>query len=97
MLIHLNEVLSCEEKTVAKNVDLEMNSFDSSLGSFPFLEKEPVALTITNLGEDKLKITGSVRLTAAIPCDRCLEEVSTPLELVISKDLLRLLSAEKWI
>ena len=62
MLIHLNEVLSCEEKTVAKNVDLEMNSFDSGLGSFPFLEKEPVALTIPNLGEDKLKITGSVRL-----------------------------------
>ena len=87
MLIHLNEVLSCEEKTVAKNVDLEMNSFDSGLGSFPFLEKEPVALTITNLGEDKLKITGSVRLTAAIPCDRCLEEVSTPLELVISKEV----------
>ena len=87
MLIHLNEVLSCEEKTVVKNVDLEMNSFDSGLGSFPFLEKEPAALTITNLGEDKLKITGSVRLTAAIPCDRCLEEVSTPLELVISKEV----------
>ena len=87
MLIHLNEVLSCEEKMVAKNVDLEMNSFDSGLGSFPFLEKEPAALTITNLGEDKLKITGSVRLTAAIPCDRCLEEVEISLELAISKEV----------
>ena len=87
MLIHLNDVLSCEEKTVTKKIELEMAFFDSSLGSFPFLEKEPVELTIANLGEEKLKITGSAKLTAAIPCDRCLEEVRTPLELVFSKEV----------
>lgn len=87
MLIHLNDVLSCEEKTVAKKAELEMTSFDSRMGSFPFLEKGPVELTITNLGNEKLRITGSAKLTAAIPCDRCLAEVKTPLELAFGREV----------
>ncbi|NBK93384.1 DUF177 domain-containing protein [bacterium 1XD21-13] len=87
MLIHLNDVLSCEEKTISRTVDLEMRSFDSSLGSFPFIRKEAVELTITNLGEEKLKLEAKAELTAAIPCDRCLEEVETPFRLAISREV----------
>ncbi len=87
MLIHLNDVLSCEEKTISRAIDLEMDSFDSDLGSFPFIKKEPVELTITNLGEEKLRIEAETAFTAAVPCDRCLEEVEISLELAISKEV----------
>lgn len=87
MLIHLNDVLSCEEKTVTRTVDLEMTSFDSALGSFPFKEKSPVELIITNLGEEKLKIEGKTEIVAVIPCDRCLEDVETPLKLTFYKEV----------
>lgn len=87
MLIHLNDVLSCEEKTITRTVDLEMTSFDSALGSFPFKEKSPVVLTITNLGEEKLRIEGKTEVVAVIPCDLCLEEVETPLRLTFNKEV----------
>ena len=87
MLIHLNDVLSCDAKTVSKKVNLEMNSFDSSLGSFPFIQKDPAELTITNLGEEKLRIEGKAEIVAAIPCDRCLMEVETPLKLTFHKEV----------
>ncbi len=87
MLIHLNDVLSCDAKTVSKKVNLEMKSFDSSLGSFPFIQKDPVELTITNLGEEKLRIEGKTEIVAEIPCDRCLMEVETPLKLTFHKEV----------
>ena len=87
MLIHLNDVLSCEEKVISRTADLEMNSFDSGLGSFPFIKKDPVELTITNLGEEKLRIEAEAELTAAVPCDRCLEKVEVPLKLSVSREV----------
>ena len=87
MLIHLNDVLSCDGKVIFQTVDLEMDSFDSGLGSFPLIRKEPVELTITNLGEEQLKIEGRTELAAVIPCDRCLEEVKTLLKLAFNKEV----------
>jgi len=87
MQINLTDVLSCEEKTVRQTVHTELASFDSSLGSFPLAESEPLVLTITNQGNDKLLIEGQAVFTAVIPCDRCLEPVETPIRLAISKEV----------
>ena len=83
MLINLTDVLSCEEKTVIRTASIDQESFDSDLGSFPITEKDPFELAITNLGGKKLRIAASARLSVRIPCDRCLEDVKTPLVLVI--------------
>ena len=56
-------------------------------GSFPVLAKEPIELTITNTGDRNLEIKGTGKITVGIPCDRCLEEVSTEIPLEIERKL----------
>ena len=56
MLINLTDVLSCDGKVVKRTVETELKSFDTDLGHFPLSEEEPLALTLTNLGKDKLLI-----------------------------------------
>ena len=87
MLINLTDVLSCEEKVVKRTIETELRTFDSSLGSFPLTAEEPLELILTNLGSDKLRIEGSFRATALIPCDRCLTEVKTPIALSFEKEV----------
>lgn len=79
MLINLTDVLSCDGKVAKRTVETELTSFDSASGCFPLTVDEPLALTLTNLGEKKLRIEGSMKVTATIPCDRCLTDVQTPI------------------
>jgi len=94
MQINLTDVLSCEEKVVKRTVSSGLTSFDISLGSFPLTEKGPLLLTLTNLGENKLEIAGRARFETLIPCDRCLKEVRTTLDLNFSKEVDMNLSSE---
>ncbi len=94
MLINLTDVLSCEEKVVKRTVETELRSFDISLGSFPLTEEEPLALVLTNLGDDKLLIEGEFAVKAQIPCDRCLTEVDVPISVSFSKEIDMKQSAE---
>ncbi len=94
MLINLTDVLSCEEKVVKRTVETEFQSFDSSLGSFPLTEEEPLNLTLTNLGGDKLLVEGEQKFVAKIPCDRCLTETEVPIEISFSKEMDMKQSAE---
>lgn len=94
MLINLTDVLSCEEKVVKRTVETEFQSFDSSLGSFPLTEEEPLNLTLTNLGGDKLLVEGEQKFVAKIPCDRCLTETEVPIEISFSKEIDMKQSAE---
>ena len=87
MLINLTDVLSCEERTVRRTVFIDQESFDSDLGSFPIAEKEPFDLVITNLGGKRLRIEGRAKLSVTVPCDRCLEDVGTPLVLVLDREV----------
>ena len=94
MLINLTDVLSCEEKVVKRTVETEFQSFESSLGSFPLTEEEPLNLTLTNLGGDKLLVEGEQKFVAKIPCDRCLTETEVPIEIFFSKEIDMKQSAE---
>lgn len=87
MLINLTELFSHEGKEKVYTVDLEMESFRTSDGDCPITEKEPVTLTLRNLGDKKLLMEGHAALTLRIPCSRCLEPVDVPMELPISQEL----------
>jgi len=54
---------------------------------YPFASKSFVDLTLTHLGERKVKVEGEAKLSLLIPCNRCLEDVETWFELKISQDL----------
>ncbi len=85
MLVNLSDVLTSTGKVENTTVPLEMNDFTSKLGSFLITEKTPVAFTFTNIGVDKAKVEGSVKITFATECDRCLTDVPTTLELTFDR------------
>lgn len=81
MLLNLSDVFTSEGKVLHKSVPLEMTSFDSRLGNFPIVEKQPVDFTFTNIGEQKARIEGNVILKLEAVCDRCMEETTVILDL----------------
>ena len=76
MQIHLSDITDSEGKIIKTTAPLEMDSIHFQLGDFPILQKSPVELTIANTGNKVLELEGSGSITAGIPCDRCLEQVS---------------------
>lgn len=87
MLIDISDVLSCENKEVTKEVQIELTSFTSRLGEFPVMKKSPIDLRIANQENKRLLIEGDVDLTVSIPCGRCLQEVPTDIHFTIEKEI----------
>ena len=86
MILDISDVISCENKEITKEVQIEFDSFVSRLGEFPIIEKAPIELRIANRDGSKLLITGTVDFAASIPCSRCLEEVPTRIHFDIDKE-----------
>ncbi len=87
MRVELADVISSENKEMSKQVEIELLSFDSKLGQFPVVKKEPFVLTFTNEENRRLSIQGETEVTIAIPCGRCLEEVEQVFRLTIEKEI----------
>lgn len=81
MLVNLSDVLTSAGKVEKTTVPLEMTEFTSRLGTFLIREKSPVEFIFTNIGVNKAKVEGSIKLTFQTECDRCLTEVLTILDL----------------
>lgn len=82
MLINLSELLTREDSELKKQVPLEMTYCGSKPGEFPISKAAPVSFVLTNTGDKKVCISGSVDLTVIVPCDRCLTDV--PLDFSLS-------------
>ena len=77
MVVDISDVISCENKEVTKEVQIELKSFVSRLGEFPITKAAPI----------ELKIANRVDLTVSIPCSRCLKEVPTDIRFSIDKEM----------
>ena len=87
MRIELADIISSENKEMPKQAEIEFSSFDSKLGQFPVVKKEPFVLKFTNEENRRLLIQGETEVTIAIPCGRCLKDVEQEFHLVIEKEL----------
>ncbi|MFR8353269.1 MAG: YceD family protein [Blautia obeum] len=86
MQIHLSDISSSEGMAYSEALQsLEWIRSPFSQEAFRYLQ-EPIELTITNTGDRNLEIRGTVSYLG-IPCDRCLEEVSTEIPLEIERKL----------
>lgn len=85
MLVDLSHVLKTEGVKVTKEAPVEMTSFESGMGTFPVISASPVALAFSNIGSDKVRVEGNVKLAFQANCDRCLTEVSTVLDLKVDR------------
>lgn len=80
MMLNLTEVLLDGQK-IKTEVPVESDRLDFSFGSFPITQKAPVHLSAEKDEQGHLVIEGNASIKVTIPCDRCLEGVTVPLEL----------------
>jgi uncharacterized protein len=87
MLINLSEIMSVKGKIKHIEVPFERKNFHLGGMDYDFVVKNPIDLTISNLGDRKVMLEGSTKLSILIPCSRCLEGVETFFDINLSKDL----------
>ena len=87
MRVELSDIISCENKEVSKQVEIELMSFNSRMGEFPIVKKAPFVLKFTNEEGRRLLIQGRTEVTIVIPCDRCLKDVERIFSFELDKEL----------
>lgn len=87
MLISLSEIMSVPNQTKRMEIPIEMDRFPMDGVEYPFVSKPPLNLTLTNLGERRVKIEGGTEVSLNIPCSRCLEEVEVFFPVEIEEEL----------
>ena len=87
MLINLSEVFTLEGKEKTWEVSYEKKTYKGDDGEYPVVSSEPITITVKNLGNRKLEVTGGAKVTLAIPCARCLEPVEYTSELEFDQEL----------
>lgn len=87
MLISLSEVMTTKDKVVRIDAPIELEKFDYQGTSYEFHHKEPVNLTITNLGNRVVMIEGTTNISLTLFCSRCLKKLIYPMELSIEKEV----------
>lgn len=95
MHIPLSEIMTTKGKIEQISAPLELEKFDYQGNSYGFAHKEPVKLTITNLGNKRVMIEGSTSISLILFCDRCLKELIYPMELDFQKEINFNLSEEE--
>jgi len=81
MNLNLTEVLLADGVVITKEVPIELDELAYGFGTFPITEKEPAKITVRKDEMNFLNIHGSAAITAAVPCDRCLEDVPVTIRL----------------
>lgn len=87
MKVELADIISCENKEVSKQVEIDLMSFNSRLGEFPIVKKAPFVLKLTNEENKRLLIQGEAEVTIVVSCDRCLQDVEQEFHIVVDKEL----------
>lgn len=95
MLISLSEIMTTKDKVVQINAPIELERFDYQGTSYEFAHKEPVNLTITNLGDRTVIIEGSTNISLILFCSRCLKEIIFPMNIEIQREVDFKLSEEE--
>ncbi len=87
MTVSLSEAMQVAGGVFTKEIPYEPTEFCYSGVNYPFLEKKPVQLTITNLGARKVKIELEGEVVLSMPCDRCLREVAVSIPLSSEREV----------
>lgn len=87
MLVSLSGIMTTNDKVVQINAPIERNGFDYMGTTYDIAHKEPVNLTITNLGNKQVMIEGSTNISLTLYCDRCLKEIIVPMHIEVSKEV----------
>ena len=84
MLVNLTDVFTNEGRMQELTVPYEPETFTCQLGTYTIKEKTPVVLKLSNAGQSKANVEGSVELTFGMECGRCLRDVDYTFDLSFS-------------
>jgi uncharacterized protein len=87
MLINLSEIMSVKKKIKHIEATLELKSFELDGIKYEIASKSLVDLTISHVGNRKITIDVSAKVSILIPCSRCLDDVETVFDINVSKKL----------
>jgi uncharacterized protein len=86
MLINLSKVLSIPSHKEDFSIPLEMDAVHFMRGTYPILDKQEVHLHVENTGRNQLHVEADTKITLALTCDRCLDEVPWTCEIQLEKE-----------
>jgi len=95
MLISLSEIMTTKDKVARIDAPIELERVEYQGASYEFVHKEPVDMTITNLGDKKVMIEGSTNISLTLFCSRCLKELTYPMDISFQKEIDFNLTAEE--
>ena len=87
MLVNLTDIFSSEHKVEQKELVLDMDAITVSGVSYDILSKEPVVLTLKNIGKGKALVQASTAFTMELACDRCLKPVKYSMEIAAEQEV----------
>ena len=82
MQIHLSDITDSEGKHIQLQLDLDLDKISFQMGDYPILEKTPIELDITNIGNKVLEMKGTGAVVVGI-----LEQVSVTIPYDIDRKL----------
>lgn len=87
MLISLSEIMTTKDKVERVQAPIEMDFFEFQGNSYELVKKDAVDLTITNLGNKTVLIEGSTNISLSLFCDRCLKQLTFPMDIHFQKEI----------
>lgn len=87
MIISLAEIMQIPNDRRQMEIPVEAETLHVAGLDYKVISKEPVALTVTNLGNRKVALEGTCRVELEIPCSRCLDAVSVPFDIEIDQEV----------
>ena len=87
MLVNLTDVFTNEGQVQTLEVSYEADAFCTPFGNFPIIDKTPVSLKITNMGQSKVLVEGIAGFELLLVCDRCLKDLPYRFRLSFSQEV----------
>lgn len=87
MLISLSEIMNEKAAVKKMEVPIEFTDFRQHGRMYDFIDKKPVELILTNMGNRKVLISVKSRVVLEVPCDRCLVNTAVPINIDVKREI----------
>ena len=81
MLINLTDYFKNPEKKDKILVEYEGGNLSANGSSYPVNEGKRLEITVESIGNGQLSISGQGEYEVVMPCDRCVEDVTVPVQI----------------
>lgn len=86
MTINLSEIMSVKGQVKNIQAPFQLKSLTFENMEYTVVSSTPINLTLSHIGERKVKIQGETKVSLLIPCNRCLKEVVVPFDIEFNKE-----------